>query len=406
MKKAKIDASFLFIIIIVLFLGGGVFFIFQISQSDPIAEALSQDRVNNTLFIIEKDGKPLCSYVFFYYPATKRAAIFDIPGEVGLIIQRINRVDRIDTLYDPQRISPFEGEIETLLGVDINNFVVFTMENLGNIVDLIEGVEIFIPSAVEIYDTPPVLFSAGITRLDGDKAQAYITYELPGEESELVQFRRQRFFLGLIKGMGEKNEILRNPRMARLYQSFLKTNMVARTRSLLFDEYAGVDIDRVGIHTVGGISRVVSGQTLLFPSYDGSLIKEIVRQALGSLTRQVEGAAGERVLTVEVLNGTPATGLAGRTAELLRGFGYDVISIGNADHNDYEKTEIVDRSGYEDIVKTFAEVIRCENIRYESSDIDALEIEPDMNLQIFEYKSDFTLILGRDFNGRYVVGGQ
>jgi anionic cell wall polymer biosynthesis LytR-Cps2A-Psr (LCP) family protein len=406
MKRVKTDASFLFIVIIVLLLGGGVFFIFQISQSDPIAEALSQDRVINTLFIIEKDGKPLCSYVFFYYPATKRAAIFDIPGEVGLIIQRINRVDRIDTLYDPQRISPFEGEVETLLGVDINNFVVFTMENLGKTVDLIEGVEIFIPSAVEIYDSPPVLFSSGITRLDGDKAQAYITYELPGEESELIQFRRQRFFLGLIKGMGEKNEALKNPRMAQLYHSFMKTNITARTRTLLFDEYAEVDIDRVGIHTVGGISRVVSGQTLLFPSYDGSLIKEIVRQALGSLTRQAEGSAGERVLTVEILNGTPTTGLAGRTAELLRSFGYDVISIGNADHNAYEKTEIIDRSGHDDIVKTFAEVIRCENIRYEVPDIEILEIEPDMDLRIFEYKSDFTLILGRDFNGRYVSGGQ
>jgi anionic cell wall polymer biosynthesis LytR-Cps2A-Psr (LCP) family protein len=405
-KRAKIDASPLLIIIIVLLLGGGVFFILRVSQSDPIAEALSQDRVINTLFIIEMDGQPLCSDVFFYYPATKRAAIFDIPGEVGLILQRIERVDRIDTLYEPQRISPFEGEIETLLGVDINNFVVLTMENLGKVVDLIEGVEIFIPGAVEIYDTPPVLFPSGITRLDGDKAQSYITYELPGEEPELVRFRRQRFFLGLIKGMGEKNEIFQNPRTARLYYSYMKTNMTSRNRNRLFNEYAGVDTDRVAIHSVGGITRVLSGQTLLFPSYDGSLIKEIVRQALGSLTRQVDGIAGERVFTVEILNGTPTTGLAGRTAELLRSFGYDVISIGNADHNDYERTEIVDRSGYEDIVKTFAEVIRCENIRYESPDIDALEIESDVNLQTFEYKSDFTLVLGRDFNGRYVISGQ
>ncbi|MDR2631442.1 MAG: LCP family protein [Spirochaetaceae bacterium] len=406
MKRVRTDASLLLLGIIVLLLGGGAFFVLRNLRSDPIEEALSQDRVINTLFIIEKEGKPLCSYVLFYYPATKRAAVFDIPGEVGLIISRINRVDRIDTLYDPQRISVFEGEIGTLLGIDINNSVILTMENLGRLVDLIEGVELFIPVAVEIYGESPILFPSGITRLDGDKAQAYIIYELPEEEPELIQFRRQRFFLGLIKSLGEKNEILKTPRVARLYHSLMKTTMTEHTRSRLFDEYAGIDTDRVGLNSIGGTSRVVSGQTLLFPSYDGNLIKEIVRQTLGSLTRQVEGAISERVFTIEVLNGTTATGLAGRTAELLRGFGYDVISIGNADRNDYEKTEIIDRSGHETIVNTFAEVIRCKNIRQESPDLEELEIEPDMNLQNFEYKSDFTLILGRDFNGRYVTDGQ
>jgi hypothetical protein len=34
-----------------------------------------------------------------------------------------------------------------------------------------------------------------------------------------------------------------------------------------------------------------------------------------------------------------------------------------------------------------------------------LEGALEMNLQNFEYKSDFTLIIGRDFNGRYVAGG-
>jgi anionic cell wall polymer biosynthesis LytR-Cps2A-Psr (LCP) family protein len=406
MKRVKSDASLLLLGIIVLLLGGGGFFIFQLLQSDPIEEALSDDRVINTLFVIEQDGKSLCSYVVLYYPATKRAAVFDIPGEVGLIIQRINRVDRIDTLYDPQKISAFSREIEKLLGVEIDNSVVLTLENLGKIVDLIEGVKIFIPAAVEIYDEPLVLFPSGIIRLDGDKAKIFITYKLPEEDSELVQFRRQRFFLGLIKGLGEKNEILKSPRVVRLYHSLMKTGMSQQTRIRLFDEYAGIDIDRVGIHSVGGITRVVSGQTLLFPSYDGSLIKEIVRQTLGSLTRQGEGAVSERVFTVEVLNGTVTTGLAGRTAELLRGFGYDVISIGNADHNDYEKTEIIDRSGYEDMARTFGEVIRCENLRYELPDLDNLEMDQEMNLQNFEYKADFTLVLGRDFNGRYVANGQ
>ena len=202
--------------------------------------------------------------------------------------------------------------------------------------------------------------------------------------------------------MGEKNDILKTPLVAQAYQSMLKTDMNPRIRTRLFDAYAGIDMDRISIQSVGGNIREVSGQTLLFPYYDGSLIKEIVRQTLGGLTRQMEGTFTERVFTVEVLNGTAINGLAGRTAELLQGFGYDVIAIGNAERT-YEATLIVDRSGNESMVKILGDIIHCKNIQVEAQQNTNLEME--MTMQNIEYRSDFTLIIGSDFNGRYVSDG-
>jgi anionic cell wall polymer biosynthesis LytR-Cps2A-Psr (LCP) family protein len=404
LRRQKADASaFLLAAILLLFVGGVVFTLLAL-RSDPIEEALSGDRVINTLFVIDEGRKPLCTYVLMYYPATRRAAVFDIPGEMGLIIQKINRVDRIDTVYDPGKISAFESEVEGLLGIDINFSMIINTEDLGRMVDLIEGVEIFIPAPVEVYSREkPIFFPSGLARLDGDKARLYVTYELPDEDREMAVFRRQRFFLGFIKRLGEMNGALKNPGAAQIYQSLLVTGMNQRTQTRLFDEFAGIDTDRTNVQSVGGNVREVSGQTLLFPYYDGSLVKEIIRQALGSLTRQLEGSLSERVFTVEVLNGTAVNGLAGRTAELLRGFGYDVISIRNADRNDYEKTEIIDRSGYDEVVKTFGDIIRCGNIKTETPVRD--DPEAGLTIQNFEYRSDFTLIIGRDFNGRYVSGG-
>jgi anionic cell wall polymer biosynthesis LytR-Cps2A-Psr (LCP) family protein len=401
-KKIKADASALLLAAIALLLAGGVVFAVFVLRSDPLGESLSGDRVINTLFVIESRDKPLCSYVIMYYPDTRRAAIFDIPGSLGLILQRINRVDRIDTVYDPRKISAYETEIEGLLGVDISFSVVVTLENLGKIVDLIEGVEIFIPSPVDVYQEELILFPSGVARLDGDKAKTYITYELQEENSELVNFRRQRFFLGFLKRLGERNEALRNPPTARFYYSLLKTSMSQRNQIRLSDELAKMDTDRVSVQSVGGNPREVSGQTLIFPFWDGNLIKDIVRQSLGSLVRPVEGSMNERVFTVEVLNGTLVNGLARRTAELLRGFGYDIISIGNADRNDYDQTLIIDRSGFEDMVRDFGEIIHCTNIRFDSLEPESSEIN--IGAQSFEYPADFTLILGRDFNERYVTG--
>jgi anionic cell wall polymer biosynthesis LytR-Cps2A-Psr (LCP) family protein len=374
-------------------------------RSDPLEEALSGDRPISTLFVIEADSKPLSSYVLFYYPPTRRAAIFDIPGEVGLILSRINRVDRIDTVYDPERPGLFEAEVERLLGIEINFSVVMELENLGKLVDWIEGVEIFIPIPVEVYEKGNmILFPYGKIRLDGDKARSYVSYEFAEEGREFAYFRRQRFFTGLIKRLGEKTEYLKKPSVAQLYQPLLKTSMDQRTRTRLFDELARIDTDRVNINSVQGSTREVSGKPLLFPLYDGNLIKEIVRQSMAALTRQQEGVVADRVFTVEILNGTAVTGLAARTADLLRGFGYDVISIGNADRNDHETTEIVDRSGDETMVRTFGDIIRCRNIRFDTQAAEDIELGMEINIQNLAYRSDFTLTIGRDFNGRYVIG--
>jgi len=148
--------------------------------------------------------------------------------------------------------------------------------------------------------------------------------------------------------------------------------------------------------------REVSGKMLLIPYYDGNLVKEIVRQSLATLTSPTGDSLTDRVFTVEVLNGTSVNGLAGRTAEILRGFGYDVIAIGNADHSGYEKTIIIDRSGIEGMAENFAGIIRCDNI---SSEAHAHENpEEEFAIHGLEYRSDFTIIIGRDFNGRYVTG--
>ena len=87
--------------------------------------------------------------------------------------------------------------------------------------------------------------------------------------------------------------------------------------------------------------------------------------------------------------------------DLLREFGYDVVT-GNADRNDYERTIIYDRSGNDAAAKIFGDIIRCGNIQKETLVSDDPEAEL-LNYNM-EIKSDFTLIVGRNFNGRYVIG--
>lgn len=59
-------------------------------------------------------------------------------------------------------------------------------------------------------------------------------------------------------------------------------------------------------------------------------------------------------LSVEVLNGSGKAGVASLASDLLKGLGYKVTSVGNADNFDYENTEIQvasSKSTYLDLLK-------------------------------------------------------
>jgi anionic cell wall polymer biosynthesis LytR-Cps2A-Psr (LCP) family protein len=395
--SVKGDASiFLLIAIVLLFVGGIVVAIYTL-RSDPVEEILYSDRVISVLYVIEKEGKPLSTFVLLYYGKTQKAAIFDVPGEMWVLIRRINRYDYIDAVYEPGKVSVYESEIERLLGLDIAFSIVIDIENLGKAVDIIEGVEVFIPSKVAIYDEKNmVFFPSGICRLDGDKSKVYISYTAPNEDREMPIFRRQRFFLGFLKRQAEMNNKINNRAVLQTYLSFMQNNLNQQAKGRLLEEFAKIDMDRINIQTVGGNLREVSGKIQIIPSYDGNLVKDIVRQVLSTLTNPANITYGDRVYTAEALNGTAISGLAGRTAEIARGFGYDVISIGNAPNTGYENTVVIDRSGVDGAAETFAAIFRCKNIIKENSGRE--------NPENIEYRADFTLIIGRDFNGRYVIG--
>lgn len=396
MKATRVDASGLLLLAMAALLLGGIAAVYFAVRSNPVEEALSGDRIVNTLIVLEKDGKPFGTFVLMYYPETKRSALFDVPGELGLIIRSLGRVDRIDALYKPKRIAPYLSEISGVLGIEIPFTLVFNLDGLKNTIDLLGGINLFIADQVSYFDSkPPVLLPSGDVRLDGDKALLYATFELPDEDGSEIVARRQRFVLSLIKALGDRYPYFSSPSVWPLFLTLPKTNLDHRSLSRLLAELSGVDTDRVTVQRVGGNLKEVSGQVLLFPYYDGSLIKDIVKQSLASLSRVAEGGSSERVYTVEVLNGTPSVGLARKTAELLQGFGYDTVTIANAERGDYERTEIIDRSGDAEAAKVFADVIHCESIRSESrSAAEGLS---------FEGGADFTIIVGKDFDGRYVV---
>lgn len=395
-KRRKSGFLFLFLSFLIL-IGVAVWLMLSL-RTDPISENLKSDRVVKTLFVMEDKGEVLFTDVFIYYPMTKRGALINILGNTGAIYRSLNRVDRIDAIYSEKGIEVYKSEIENLIGQTIPFYVVFKLENFGELTDLLGGMKVFIPSPIDSKDEKKEdsdieqkrwLLPSGVVNLDGEKISSYLTYSKNEDSEDDLIERRQNVIVAFFSALGRNQRILKNKKTFETVVSRFEANLENDSLYRLFSEIAQVDSDRLIPQPITGTKRVVDGKILLFPFYDGDLIKDVVKQASNALVSN-DGADVNRVYVLEIKNGTAIQGLARNTSVLLQSAGYDVLSTTNAEQQDIEKTIIIDHIGNNEVAKNLGDFIHCQNIETED-----INVESEANV-------DFTIILGRDFDGRYV----
>jgi len=392
-RRIKLDKSILFLVIIIAVAAAVAVSAFLFLKTDEVKSALENDQILKMLFIVEDGGKPLSTFAFFYYPPTKRAALFDIPAETGLIIPSLKKVAGVGILFKPSNPAPYRDEVSRLLSTEIPLYFVLPVDGLAEIVDLIDGVELFIPNPVETeIDGRKALFPQGSRLFDGDKLRDYFRYEDPDETEGEPTARRQKAFISLLKRLSERSDYVSDDAVLGQFRSRIRTNASEAAMKRLFRSLDGLDAERIVPSRVQGAVREVEGEKLLFPHYDGELLKDIVRQNLNALANAGGTGGGERIFTLEILNGTAIKGLAKRAASLYESFGYEVLRYGNAEAEDTEKTALVDRFGDEAAAKDVAQVIRCGIIS-----------KPGPGDAAPEGGADFVILIGKDFNGRYCV---
>ena len=239
------------------------------------------------------------------------------------------------------------------------------------------------------------LLPSGAVTLDGDKIKTYIQYLLPDEtESDRID-RQQTVLVALLALLHEKRAIILDRNNFPVYARQFSCGMQEKDLYTLLSYVSQVDAENLTPQPVTGLSRVVDGKTLLFPYQDGQLMKDIVRTTLRSLV--VSGEDEHRVYVIEVLNGTDRQGAARNAAFLLQGLGYEILQSVNADRNDYAHTVIVTHVGMGNAVQTLADFITCKNIVVDDSPLEGSGLD--------RAEVDFSIVLGADWDGRYVRGG-
>ncbi len=389
-RKKEIDRSlYLLLSIMVIVIVAALFLYFQV-RSDKMSEMVMSDRIVPILFVVTVEDKPLLTELFLFYPDTGKAALVDIPGNTGSIIQKLQKVDRIDVLYEKNNIQPYLSKIERLTNVEIPFYYAISLEKLQDLVDLLDGLELFVANPVDIKEKDRIiLLPSGSVNLDGAKIGTYLNYSLEGESDAERIDRNQKFFKSFIEKMAIRNEYLSTDDLYEFYQNNIETNIDRKSYENFLLYINNLDVDRLIYQSVLGVKRVVGSQELLFPHIDEKLLKESIKQTEEHLVNLSSMSDNGIVVSVQVLNGAGVDGMASRTAQVFKSFGYKIAESADADNHNYENTVILDRKGNPRAAEGLADLIKCKRWYTESDDT-------------LDDTIDITIILGKDFDGRYV----
>ena len=401
MKKLRNEQKGLLFIalILVVILAMSLFFARSL-KTNNVKDALERDNLLRTLFVVQnEDGKVLFSNVIILDTSTKKAALINLPGYTGAIFQSLGRTDKLEEVYNELGMASYRTEVQKLLGITIPYTTMVKLEDFIRLCDMFGGMRVFIPSPIDCVSENGErwLLPSGAVTLDGDKIAVYLQYEEEDEAEDTIQDRYQNVMSAFLTGLHDQSfKIFNTKQNFRRFSVNLNSNLADEEEETLYNEISQIDTESIIKQTITGSLRNVDGEQLLFPLNNGEFIKEAVNQTTSMLVSS-DGTYTSRVYILEIQNGTTMQGLAKRTSSLYQDASYNVLSTTNADRNDYAETVIIDHIGNESAARNVGDLIHCTNIRQATDE--------DSSGSTSESQVDFTIILGKDFNGRYVIQG-
>lgn len=308
--------------------------------------------------------------------ANSKGFLLSIPRDTRVYIPDEGREDKINAAIVVNGIKASQEAISNLLGVPINYYVKVKVEGFEKIVDLLGGIDVYVDRDMHYVDKTQKLYinlKKGYQHLNGYQAMCFVRFrhEALGDLARIK--RQQRFILALMQKIYSPAVLPHLPSLLKEIYRNVETNFTLGDLLFLAQKFKN-QMPSVETATLPGTPRTIGGVSYYEPDIDN--IHFIAQRLLNPLPQ-------EHGPTVEVLNGNGSPGAAAKAAEKLSRLGFEIVYIGNAENFSNNKTSIVmHTSGMNATAKIIRETLRCGEIKEDSTCA----------------KSDFTIVLGKDFS--------
>jgi len=340
-----------------------------VAIEDKVIKGETQDRINVLLLGMGGQGHSgayLTDTIMLasLKPSTNQVAFLSIPRDLFVEIpgygwRKINNANAFGEMSNGQGAELISEVVSNITGQTIHYYGRLDFTGFTEIVDMLGGLEIEVDNTFSDYMYPdwnygyqPVTFEAGQQVMGGDEALKFVRsrHGNNGEGSDFARSKRQQKVLLAFKEKVLSISTLLNPvRIIDILNSLsehTKTNMEAwelvRLGKIAMQIKKDEIVNQVLETGPNGLlysETTIDGAYILRPKAgldDFSEIEKVAREIFSLTTPTQENAR------VEIQNGTNITGLASATSRYLGSRDYNIVSIGNSQNRDYDKTVIYD----------------------------------------------------------------
>ncbi len=340
-------------------------------------------------------------------PKHRTAGMLSLPRDLWVPIPGFGFETKINTAYALGNQTNYNGggaqlakdTVSSFIGQPVQYYARVNFRGFVELIDLIGGVDVVVP--YEIYDTEyptpdygvtTFHLPAGVQHLDGETALKYVrTRNL---DSDYARAGRQQQVLRAVVDKVTRADMLPSllpklPRLLYTMRSSIDTDIPMALQMELANYLSGNNLREIRQLVLdsryGEETYSAEGAWILLPD------RTKVRNALaGFFAPPVEGGSSVALgnpawVRIEILNGTGQPGVAARTRDLLVSQGWQVVSIGDADRGDYQRTLIINYGVPEELIARMGEDL---DLDPNHSSLHGLNVAAPVDLRI---------VVGRDF---------
>lgn len=279
------------------------------------------------------------------YPQKERVILISIPRDYRVEIPGFGK-RKINSAYALGGAKLMIETVANYLDIEINHYAVIDFKGFKKIVDALGGVTVNVEKRLYERGHSNVNLYPGVQRLNGNQALAFVRFR-HDREGDFGRIRRQQEFIkALFEEFLTPAAVPKYPRIANIVAENLETDMSINELvgyARLYARFKNKDIQTI---MLPGETKNINGVSFVIPD------EEKVRIIMDTIKKYERLPKASELMdpsniTVRVLNGSGAKGLANAGTSYAKDLGFKVFSFGNADRFDYVETLIIFAPGHE-----------------------------------------------------------
>jgi polyisoprenyl-teichoic acid--peptidoglycan teichoic acid transferase len=313
------------------------------------------------------------------------AGMLSLPRDLWVPIPSYNMTYKLNTAYAIGEERGYAGggsqlvkdTVSGFLGQPVPYYVRINFGGFIELIDLIGGVDLEVPKTIydEAYPTADYgvetfYLEAGWQHLDGETALKYVRTR--NVDDDYGRAARQQALMKAVLNKVMSADMIpfllsKLPVLVTTMRNSIQTDMPLATQLELANYIHQASLKEVRQlvldNRFGQETYSAEGAWILLPDREKvrTAVEEFFRPATSSAqSGGVVAVSDPSAVRIEVLNGTDQPGVAAATRDLLEAQGLHVVSIGDADRDDYGRTLVINYGAPPQVVDKVAAVLKLQ----------------------------------------------